>query len=240
MGSNDFSFKKITGFEATEFAYLNASVVWTGTVTVDHPRNVHAPWQAPAMPVRGLQDTMKLRSRIDGLRIERPKGLMLWFLGKSIAFPFASTAVRFDAVAQSIQANDAHALLLACKGVLGLGAGLTPSGDDFLGGLLFCLGHLPGWRDTERLSHICWTLQTWAENPVQPATNPISAALMGDLMNGKGYRPVHQFMHGLANGQVQAMQVACDDLERLGSSSGFDILAGMLTAITNVKTEYER
>ncbi len=233
MGCNAFSFKKIAGFEATAFAYLHGRVVWTGAVTVDHPRNVYAPWQPPAMVAQGFDNLAGLRACAQTLCIDRPKGLMLWFLSKPLPFPFEATAGRFDAVANALRTSDVDALLLACQRLLGLGPGLTPSGDDFLGGLLFSLGHLPGWRSSERLHQISDALQVLAQHPKQPATNPISAALMGDLMRGQGYRPAHQFMKALALGQSQAMQAACDDLEQLGSSSGFDILAGMLTAITN-------
>ena len=112
--------------------------------------------------------------------------------------------------------------------VLGLGPGLTPSGDDLLGGTFFVLAHAPrpGWVAAlpavhARLRAECAT-----------ATNVISAALLSDLMDGHGYRVLHDFVAALDGGRRHDIACAATALLRLGASSGADLMAGVLLALT--------
>src|SRR3989442_421674 len=61
-------------------------------------------------------------------------------------------------------------------------------------------------------------------------THPISAALLGDLVAGDAYGPLHDLACALAAG-TSALEPA-RRLTRLGHSSGWDLLAGFLGALT--------
>jgi hypothetical protein len=65
----------------------------------------------------------------------------------------------------------------------------------------------------------------------QSATNPISAALLDDLMRGSSYRVLHGVFDAFQVGQPGPITDAVDRLLRLGASSGGDMLAGVFLAL---------
>jgi hypothetical protein len=118
--------------------------------------------------------------------------------------------------------------------LVGLGPGLTPSGDDFLGGLLFAAHSLKtaypydfNWRDK-----IVRDLIEWARTQ----THPISHAVLNDLALGHGPEPLHDVIRSLLTGQnLQFLMPAVTRLLGIGHTSGWDMLAGMLTGMLLVK-----
>jgi len=65
----------------------------------------------------------------------------------------------------------------------------------------------------------------------QSATNPISAALLDDLMRGSSYRVLHDAFDAFQAGEPRLITDAVDRLVRLGASSGGDMLAGVFLAL---------
>jgi len=116
------------------------------------------------------------------------------------------------------------------KDLVGLGLGLTPSGDDFLGGLLFAADSLkmayPGefsWED-----EVVRDLIDWART----RTHPISHVILHDLALGHGPEPLHEVVRSLLMGRgSECLVAAVSRLLRMGHSSGWDILAGVLTGM---------
>ena len=114
--------------------------------------------------------------------------------------------------------------------LVGLGPGLTPSGDDFLGGLLFAAHFLK----TAYPESFCWEqeavtdLVEWA----QTQTNPLSHAILSDLALGHGPEPLHDVVNSLLTGQdLECVREAVTRLLGIGHTSGWDMLAGMLTGM---------
>ena len=114
--------------------------------------------------------------------------------------------------------------------LVGLGPGLTPSGDDFLGGFLFAARSLklayPAdffWEEQAITKLIEWA---------RPQTHSIGYAILRDLTLGHGPEPLHDLTASLLNGTALD-QVMADvtRLLRIGHSSGWDMLAGLLTAM---------
>ena len=64
------------------------------------------------------------------------------------------------------------------------------------------------------------------------ATNVISAALLGDLIAGASYAPMHELLATLQTGDARAISAAMQRLLRVGATSGADMLAGLLLALT--------
>ncbi len=120
------------------------------------------------------------------------------------------------------------------RDLIGLGPGLTPSGDDFIGGLLFAIHWLrevyPEIHPVEPRSIL--TLVQWARN----RTHPISHAILADLAIGEGPEPLHELLQLLLKGGDPDGQTAAaiNGLSRVGHSTGWFILAGLLTGLLSV------
>ena len=100
------------------------------------------------------------------------------------------------------------ALRREAEGLIGLGPGLTPSGDDYLGGMLIALRLLGRRSQADAL----WG---WLEPRLRSRTSAISAAHLVAAAAGEGHEALHEALLG--------------DPTRLGSvghCSGWDALAG--------------
>ena len=103
--------------------------------------------------------------------------------------------------------------------LIGLGPGLTPSGDDFLGGAMIAL-HLLGEPGlANRLGGIVETT----------ATTAISAAHLAAAAEGSGSAPLHAALGAILAGDIGSIPEALQDVARIGHTSGFDALAGAVT-----------
>ena len=108
--------------------------------------------------------------------------------------------------------------------LLGLGPGLTPSGDDFLGGMMIALSALGCHGPLGRLAA---TVRRLA-----PArTTPISVSHLAASMAGQGGAPVHVALNALLAGDIAALTPAFERIGSVGHSSGWDTLAGIVTVL---------
>jgi hypothetical protein len=125
------------------------------------------------------------------------------------------------------------------KELVGLGPGLTPSGDDFLGGLLFAARSLktayPGdflWEERPITDLIEWA---------QEQTHSISHSILSDLALGHGPEPLHDVVTALLRGEdLDGVMTGAALLLKIGHSSGWDMLAGVLTGMLLVSGKIER
>jgi hypothetical protein len=159
-----------------------------------------------------------------------PPGLGALIVGAPLAFPLQAAASSARALARACASDDPDAATVASGALIGLGPGLTPSGDDFVGGAFFaraCLaarGEAPGhgWE------HAAATVLHGARE----RTHPVSLALLGDLVGGHGHAPLHELAAVLrTGGPPDAALAAARTLARLGHSSGWDMLAGFLAGL---------
>ncbi len=231
--------QKIPGFETTDYAYLRGSIVWAGEqASTDHPRNAFATWQPETFTfnVNKLREGALICKSLfnSNHQLEKnTKGLMLWLKGKAMPFPLNLSEARFDAINQALIGNDLDAFTSAALRVLGLGHGLTPSGDDFVGGMMFALTHAPRQAWVKDLPMI----KTHIRNSAATSTNVISAALLDDMMAGKSYSALHDVLLALHSNNKTNIVSACEKLLNVGASSGADMLAGLLLALTTQATE---
>ena len=111
----------------------------------------------------------------------------------------------------------------ALQQLVGLGPGLTPSGDDFLCGVMFTLHSLGHAGVAERL---------W--NRVRPlskdAGNAISFGHLAVAAAGGGSAPMDNLLGALLGGDSGALRRLLDVIDTLGHTSGWDCVAGVLTA----------
>lgn len=112
--------------------------------------------------------------------------------------------------------------------LVGLGEGLTPSGDDFLGGFLFSLHHL---RKLYPVFSNIPDSTSWIER-LRNRTHLISFTILKDLADGRGVDPLHQFIERILTcGSPDNAYEPISRLIQIGHSTGWDLLTGALTGL---------
>ena len=102
--------------------------------------------------------------------------------------------------------------------LIGLGPGLTPSGDDYLGGLLIALHALDRRPQAQGL----WR---WLK-PRLKRTSAISAAHLAAAAAGEGHEALHGALQALASRSADWTRTL-DAIAEVGHVSGWDALAGI-------------
>lgn len=108
----------------------------------------------------------------------------------------------------------------AARGLIGLGPGLTPSGDDLLGGALCALHALGDAALAKRLAD-------WALPIAREATNRISNAHLACAAQGECGEAVNNAIVALLRGNPPDL----DRIDAIGHTSGWDALAGAALAL---------
>jgi hypothetical protein len=241
--------RPIEGFTDSPYRLAGDTIVWLGTrPRVLHPRMVvvdsappaaapvraavgviAAPWH-PALPM--VLDETRFRRRTaclaaNAAQIDAPRGFGALLVGGVPPFPLDLGVPRVRALGEAVAAEDEHAILEAATRLLGFGTGLTPSGDDLVGGLLFALR----LRDPAGRAH-----QALAARLVEAArsrTHAISAALFADLAAGASYAWLHDLVAALAgDASPDAVVATARSLAGVGHSSGWDMLTGFVLGTT--------
>ena len=244
----------IAPLAASVYVEARGEILWIGgPATVSHSRAIHAsappaglnagdtlrvalaagltPWRPPPAPATA-DAAHALRCAVTRLatsatRLGTPRGLGSWLLGTPLAFPLDAVGARAAALADACIADDPRRAAEAATTLLGLGPGLTPAGDDFVGGAFFARALL---RQAGVIDATAW--QAAAERVASSATqltHPIGAALLGDLLGGEGWAPLHALAAHLARDDDDAALDAARRLTELGHSSGWDLLAGFIS-----------
>lgn len=105
------------------------------------------------------------------------------------------------------------------QALIGLGPGLTPSGDDYLGGVLIALHQL----DREKQARGLWR---WLE-PRLARTSAISGAHLAAAAAGEGHEALHACLQALFSAVTDWPRVLAE-LTNVGHTSGWDSLAGLV------------
>jgi hypothetical protein len=208
-------------------AILTAAPPAPGATTVEVDAEGLTPW-LPSRPGLGTRAPARLArgwAHLAGCigALGAPGGFGVLLAGAPLAFPLGDARAAAGALAAACARDDATAATAAAHALLGLGGGLTPSGDDYVGGALFAR-HL---RAGDGRQAPAWRLAARRLVAAAPArTHPISATLLGDLAAGLGWEPLHDLAAALADGAPDAAVAAARALTRLGHTSGWDLLAG--------------
>jgi hypothetical protein len=132
-------------------------------------------------------------------------------------------------IAKACLLRDMPGLLQKANALVGLGEGLTPSGDDFLGGLLFCVNTIqrlhPGFISLDSSEQALFI------ESVRKRTHLISFTLLKDLINGQAVEPLHELIHSILSGQPLESIRSASCLTQIGHSTGWDLLTGALTGL---------
>ena len=103
--------------------------------------------------------------------------------------------------------------------LIGLGPGLTPSGDDYLGGVLIALYQL----GREAQARGLWR---WLERRLG-RTSAISGAHLAAAASGEGHEALHHALQALFSARADWPHVLAA-LDQVGHCSGWDSLAGVV------------
>lgn len=114
-----------------------------------------------------------------------------------------------------------HALGNEAAQLIGLGPGLTPSGDDYLGGVLVALRWLGRGAQADSL----WR---WLGPRLPGRTSAISAAHLGAAAAGEVHEALHEVLENLSAWQVPDLHPSLARLDAVGHTSGWDALAGVV------------
>ncbi|MCZ6473808.1 MAG: DUF2877 domain-containing protein [SAR324 cluster bacterium] len=113
----------------------------------------------------------------------------------------------------------------AAEALLGLGPGLTPSGDDLICGLLLALHAL----DRPAVAH---ALAQWALPLARHRCSPLSAAHLSAAAEGEGASALHELLQGLGRDATWTAEPHISALAGHGHTSGWDALAGVWLAMS--------
>ncbi len=141
-------------------------------------------------------------------------------------------------IIQACISQDFQQLCTLSKNIIGLGAGLTPSGDDFVGGMLFAFNQFNRIYP-QSLTEIDNFKKNLSE--LMEQTNLISATLLKDLAEGQTIELLHLFMNSILNKRPPTdMNIHLNQITKIGHSTGWDLLSGLFTgllAIKNLQTD---
>ena len=130
----------------------------------------------------------------------------------------------------------------AVRGLIGLGPGLTPSGDDLLGGLMVALISTAGcdilgansvsYAAGIRHSAMIRELANCIANNAPQGTNRISIAMLGSAVLGVGNDAQHQLLNSIFQPEYESNQIEVAlRLAQIGHTSGWDSLVGLLIGV---------
>ncbi|SEC35262.1 DUF2877 domain-containing protein [Bradyrhizobium erythrophlei] len=113
--------------------------------------------------------------------------------------------------------------------LIGLGPGLTPSGDDLIGGALIALAALGRIECRDALWDHCRALLD--------GTNDISRIHLRAAALGYGAAALHAAIHATMSGEAAGFHRALTALTAIGHSSGLDAFAGSLIVLRHALRE---
>lgn len=119
--------------------------------------------------------------------------------------------------------DKASALEAGVQALLGLGPGLTPSGDDALAGMLLALSALRSSGQQNALGACV------ARHAAQ-ATNAVSRAHLEQAARGLGAAPIHEGINVLLTDDADFSGLFTN-LRSIGHSSGWDTFTGIVLAL---------
>ena len=107
--------------------------------------------------------------------------------------------------------------------LIGLGPGLTPSGDDFLVGMLVTLNLLGEKKLLELLVKEI--------NNTASRTNDISKVHLKAASRGLGAEPLHSVIIGIVNNDTEELRKSLRNIDNIGHCSGWDALTGIFITL---------
>ena len=168
-------------------------------------------WSAPPAPPHAAPDLTALRAAARGHVPSEGLGCLVMDEHNGLS---GHAHPALDAIERWLVGN---ALANEAEILIGLGPGLTPSGDDFLGGVMIALHYVQ--RKTQAQG-----LWRWLK-PRLSRTSPISGAHLEAAAAGEGHEAQHEALEHLFQ-REPGWDGVLTRLDAIGHCSGWDALAG--------------
>lgn len=188
-------------------------------------------WQSTAAPSWTISSLASgLRALSAALPADLPKGGLAGFIGpavsprtmvEKVAAPAVEELSRWAATPPGTGTGCPSG---AVSALLGLGPGLTPSGDDFLAGFVVAL------RTVRHLS-TARTLSREISEKAPNLTSDLSAAHLQSAIRAGLNEDMQTLLHALLTGRSGAITAGVTKLSAKAHYSSWDMLAGIATAL---------
>lgn len=175
-----------------------------------------------------------IRVQLAGARAWKPKAVgrganvarALESLEKAVGrglFPVRTTHPAFLRLQRWIAAGARGSAPPGVPALVGMGPGLTPAGDDLIGGALIALRSL-------RRHAVAARLGAWALRRAESGTSRISRAHLACAAAGQGGEALHELLRAALSGRRDlASEFAA--IDAVGHTSGWDAAAGVVLAL---------
>jgi len=172
-------------------------------------------WAPPPMHGAARPNLEALRACLDGHVPEEGLGCVILGVDNALSVHAQPALEAVDRwLAGNTLGNEAAQLI-------GLGPGLTPSGDDYLGGVLVALRWIGRGAQADSL----WR---WLEPRIAQRTSAISAAHLAAAAGGEVHEALHQVLSDLSAWEAPDFLPGLGRLDAIGHTSGWDALAGIV------------
>ena len=178
-------------------------------------------WMPPPMPAEPPTELGNLRQALAQAPAESLASIVLEQPSTDRVVAAAQLGLR--ALNRWLRTGSQAAPPEAMESLIGLGNGLTPSGDDALAGAMVALR---AWGRGE----VADGLARWLIPRTLGRTNDISRAHIAAAAAGEGHEHLHGLLVTLGLGDSEAVSGAAARLGALGHTSGWDALAGVAVA----------
>lgn len=137
----------------------------------------------------------------------------------------AALRLHVDGLIAALVSKQYSAMRAHTAALIGLGRGLTPTGDDFLAGLaaVFAMAGSGLQQFTAPLA------STVEEH--RSATGDVSYAMLELALQGKVRAPIAELLMAAGNGDVRGLRKAVPSVLAIGMSSGADTIWGIASAL---------
>ncbi len=138
------------------------------------------------------------------------------------------------ALGRALSTNDKDAIRESAAAIAGLGPGLTPSGDDFLAGVMLGMRIMNHESANQRIDESkerasCFLpLASCLLSAAAPRTTRLSRAFLHAASQGLADEHWHMLLNALSTGNPVQLERAAQAVIAVGASSGLDMIAGFL------------
>ena len=190
-----------------------------------------ADWSPPVARCRNLESIASALARMKALADEHAEGDGLARLAFGLDVPASNmhnnalvrlAGPRLERLAQWLASDrdpPRETLGEPPVDLLGLGPGLTPSGDDLLCGVLIALHATRRQQATRALGDAI-------ARAAPSLTTPLSRAFLAAAATGEAAESLHRAVNAILEGDLAALPRVAGEIDRIGHTSGWDATAG--------------
>jgi hypothetical protein len=201
---------------------------WVGDGVIE----IGGPTRGLSISVRRWWDPAPPIGSTDHSRLARVLPLLTEMCEASPRRPGLDVDGAPSALADGCRAGSLVDGITAAEQLMGLGPGLTPSGDDMLAGLLIALRRLGVAAGVPRAVWLADWLAAAVTFDARTRTTPISATLLHCAARGEAGSEALGVLRGIVD--HQPLEPAVHRLLQLGHTSGADIAWGIRTGLSAV------